>query len=433
MKRILILLVPLALYSFSISCSKTPDFSETVVITEEPDPNDPDPNDPDPNDPDPNDPDPQDPLVYPVECNGQFAGPYPCNGYDLIGWLSTGSFQASAGNDCWGWTDPVSGIEYAIYGLDSGTAFINISNPSEPIWIAKVRGGAGGSSIWRDIKVYNDHAYIVSEADGHGMQVFDLTRLRDVTVAPELLDADNTYTEFRSAHNIVINEESGFAYAVGTNTFGGGPHFIDLQNPANPVAAGGYAGAGYSHDAQVVIYNGPDTNYVGKEIYIGSNENSVDIIDVTDKSNPVSISSISYSDVDYTHQAWLTENHQYLIIGDETDELSFGFNTKTIILDLTDLNNPQHHFDYTGTNPSIDHNGYVLGDRYYLSSYSAGLRVMNITEIANSTMLESGYFDVHPADNEPGFNGAWSVYPYFSSGNIIVSDTESGLFIVKAQ
>ncbi len=437
MKRILILLLPLALYSFMISCDTSPDFSETVVITDDPDPNDPDPNDPndptDPTDPDPNDPDPQTPLVYPVECDGVFAGPYPCSGYDLMGWLSTGSFIANAGNDCWGWTDPMSGTEYAIYGLDNGTAFVDITDPSAPIFTAKVYGGTGGASIWRDIKVYNNYAYIVSEAGGHGMQVFDLTRLRDVVIAPELLEADNTYLDFGNAHNIVINEETGFAYAVGTNTFGGGPHFVDLQDPANPVAAGGYAGGGYSHDAQVVIYNGPDVNHIGKEIFIGSNANTVDIVDVTDKSNPISISSISYADVSYTHQGWLTENHQYLIVGDETDELDFGFNTKTIILDLTDLSNPQHLFDYFGTNSSIDHNGYVVGSKFYLSSYSSGLRIMDISGIGSSSMAEIGHFDVHPADNNPSFNGAWSVYPYFASGNIVISDTQSGLFIVKAQ
>ena len=434
MKRILILLVPLALYSFMISCTSTPDFSETVVITEEPDPDpDPDPNDPneDPDpDPDPDDPDPT--TTYPVECTGA-AGPFACEGYDLIGWMPTSTFGSSTGNDCWGWTDPMTGTEYAIYGLDNGTAFIDISNPSEPIYTATLLGGDGGASIWRDIKVYNDHAYVVSEATGHGMQVFDLNQLRDVPDTPYFFEANTTYTGFSNAHNIVINEDSGFAYGVGTNTFNGGPHFVDLQDPANPVAAGGFADAGYTHDAQVVIYNGPDTDYTGREIFIGSNANTVEVVDVTDKSNPVSISSISYSDVSYTHQGWFTEDHRYFIVGDETDEIEFGFNTKTIVFDFSDLDNPQHHFDYSATNSSTDHNGYVHDNKYYLSSYSAGLRVYDISDIANSNFQKVGFFDVHPADDSEGFNGAWSVYPFFSSGNIIISDVESGLFIVKLQ
>ncbi len=429
MKRILILLLSLTLYCISFSCSPTPDFSEMVVITEEP--NEPDPNDPDPsdpNDPDPNDPDPQDPVVYPVECAGQIAGSYPCSGYDLMGWLPTATFGTSRGNDCWGWTDPSNGKEYGIYGLDDGTAFIDISNPSEPIYAAKLIGGSGGASLWRDIKVYNNFAYVVSEATGHGMQVFDLTELRDIDTAnmPFFFEANATYDGFSTAHNIVINEYSGFAYAVGTNTYGGGAHFIDLQNPVNPVGVGGFADVGYSHDAQVITYNGPDLDYVGHELYIGSNGGSVEIVDVTDKNNPISVSSISYSDISFTHQGWITENHRFFIVGDETDELDFGINTRTIILDFTDLDNPQHYFYYSAISSSIDHNGYVKDDTYYLASHTAGLRIFDIANIAGSDMTEIGFFDVHPEDNSTVFTGAWSVYPYFDSGNIIISDYESG-------
>ena len=431
MKRLAFILIAVSLSCFGVSCS-APDFSETIVLTDEPDPADPDdPNDPnDPNDPggggDPNDPDPE--LEYPVSCNG-LAGPFPCSGYDLIGWASTGSFGASLANDCWGWTDPDSGKEYAIYGLENGTAFVDISDPSNLVFTAKVISSS--NSTWRDIKVYNNYAYIVSEAPNYGMQVFDLTHLRDTTILPAYYEADNTYHGFSNAHNIVINEETGFAYAVGTDTYGGGPHFIDLQDPANPVAAGGYPG--YSHDAQAVIYNGPDTDYTGREIYIGSNEDHIEIVDVTDKNNPVFIASATYTGATYTHQAWLTEDHRYLLVGDEVDEIDFGFNTKTIIFDLANLDSPEHLFNYSGTNSSIDHNGYVKGNLYYLASYTAGLRVIDISDIANSSMNEVGYFDVSPPDDNAIFDGAWSVYPYFESGNIVISDMVSGLFIVKQQ
>jgi choice-of-anchor B domain-containing protein len=432
MIRLAFVLIAVSLSCFGVSCS-SPDFSETVVITDEQDPADPDPNDPnDPNDPggggDPNDPGPD--ITYPVPCLGM-AGPFPCNGYDLIGFEPTGTFGASGANDCWGWTDPDTGKEYAIYGLNNGTAFVDISDPSNLVFTAKVI--ANNTSIWRDIKVYNNYAYIVTEATNSGMQVFDLTHLRDTTILPAFYEADNTYTGFTNAHNIVINEETGFAYAVGTNTFGGGPHFIDLQDPANPVAAGGYAAGGYSHDAQAVIYHGPDSDYTDREIYIGSNEDHIEIVDVTDKSNPQFIASATYTGASYTHQAWLTEDHRYLLVGDEIDEIDFGFNTKTIIFDLANLDSPQHLFNYSGTNSSIDHNGYVKGNLFYLASYTAGLRVLDISNIANSSMNEVGYFDVSPPNDDAVFDGAWSVYPYFESGNIVISDMVSGLFIVKQQ
>ena len=162
-------------------------------------------------------------------CENGFAGIYPCSGYDLVSEisLSTLSATASLANDSWGWTDPDTGNEYAIVGLSNGTAFIDISNPVNPEHLGTLPTQTFNSS-WRDVKVYNNHAFIVSEAANHGMQVFDLTKLRNVNISTFLF-ADAVYSEFGNAHNIVINEDSGYAYAVGTNTFNGGPHFINIQ------------------------------------------------------------------------------------------------------------------------------------------------------------------------------------------------------------
>jgi len=150
-------------------------------------------------------------LTSPIPCEDGMAGPYPCNGYDLIGTFSLADLNAQSGNDSWGWTDASSGKEYAIMGLDNGTAFIDISDDENLIYLGKLNTATQASS-WRDVKVYNDHAFIVSEAPGHGMQVFDLTKLRDVSNPPTSFQADARYTGFGNAHNIVINEETGFAY-----------------------------------------------------------------------------------------------------------------------------------------------------------------------------------------------------------------------------
>lgn len=364
-------------------------------------------------------------------CDNGMAGPYPCNGYDLQSFIPFSTFNTSGGNDSWGWTDPDDGNEYAIMGLKNGTAFIDISDPINPVYLGKLPTHTSNST-WRDIKVYQNHAFVVSEAGGHGMQVFDLTRLRNVANPPETFTEDAHYDGFGSAHNIVINEESGYAYGVGAD-YNGGAHFINIQDPLNPFGEGGYAGSGYSHDAQVVTYNGPDSDYTGREIYIGSNESFVTIVDVTDKSNPVLIANATYSNDSYTHQGWLTEDLKYFILGDETDEQNFGFNTKTIIFDFSDLDNPQFEFDYFGTTPAIDHNGYTKNNKYYLANYTAGLTVLDISDLGNQNMSEIGYFDTYPSSNSAGFSGAWNVYPYFESGNIVISNVSGGgFFLVKS-
>ena len=154
-----------------------------------------------------------------LPCINGLAGEYPCNGYDLVGHLSIEELsidfvENTRVNDSWGWKDPLTEKEYAIVGLSSHTSFVDMSDPDNLLLIG-ILPTASVNSIWRDIKVYNDHAYIVSEASNHGMQIFDLKRLRNVENMPSVFSPDIHYTDFGRAHNIVINEQTGYAYPVG--------------------------------------------------------------------------------------------------------------------------------------------------------------------------------------------------------------------------
>ncbi|WP_340201281.1 choice-of-anchor B family protein [Ascidiimonas sp. W6] len=369
----------------------------------------------------------------PASCENGFAGAYPCKGYDLQAQIPLSILEAISASDIWGWTDSATNKEYAILALDNATVFIDISNPKNPVILGKL-ATATGSSRWRDVKVFNNHAFIVSEAAGHGMQIFDLTKLRNVANPPQQFNTDTNFTGFGNAHNVVINEASGFAYAVGTarnDIYNGGAHFVDISSPQAPVASGGFASEGYTHDAQVITYQGPDTRYVGKEIFLGSNESRLVIVDVTNKMSPELISSITYSNREYTHQGWFTEDQRYFLLGDELDEVEFGFKSRTLIFDLSDLENPSLHDQYLGTTNAIDHNGYVKGNEFFLANYTAGIRVLDISDIANKNISETGFFDTYPQNNNANFRGVWSVYPYFSSGNIIISDINNGFFIIR--
>ncbi len=367
-------------------------------------------------------------LTGRVVCENGFASVYPCDNYDLLARIPINDLGASGSNDIWGWTDPQDGKEYALVGTRQGTVFVDISIGDSPIIIGTLLS-ATSSSTWRDIKVFDNYAFIVSEATNHGMQVFDLTRLRDGNNLPQSFDADAQYTEFGNAHNIVINEATGFAYAVGTSTFNGGPHFVNIQDPLNPTAAGGYDLSNYTHDAQVVIYNGPDTDYQGQEIFIGSNENEVVLVNVTDKSNPTLISNVSYPNIGYTHQGWLSEDHTFFYANDETDESQFGFESRTLIFNFTDLDNPFFSNPFFGPSQAIDHNLYVNGNELFLSNYTAGVRVADITD--KESPFDIGFFDTFPENDNTEFNGVWSIYPFFESGNIIINDVSQGLFIVR--
>ena len=172
-------------------------------------------------------------------CVGGLAGTYPCSNVDLMAFLPLAQIGGGNGNDVWGWTDPTNGNEYAIMGLNNGTAFVDITNPVNPVYLGHLPPPPGvNNSSWRDIKVYNDHAFIGTEALGGGMQIMDLTQLRSIATPPvTMVEIPNSpYTGFSTSHNIVINEDSGYAYGVGTNTgaCNQGLAMVNILNPANP-------------------------------------------------------------------------------------------------------------------------------------------------------------------------------------------------------
>ena len=367
-------------------------------------------------------------------CTNGFAGIYPCDKVDLMSRLNfdqIGGNGTTKGSGCWGWTDPLNNKEYAIMGCTTHTAFVDITNPSQPVYKGKIVGHNNTSSIWREISVINNHALIVSETNGHGMQIFDLTRLRNVTT-PEVFVADARYTGFGNCHTVSSNPATGFTYCDGTDLVNGGPQILNMQNPTAPVLVGSHDEDGYTHDAQIVLYDGPDPDYQGQEIFMGANEDKVAIVNVTNKSNPVTISTFTYDNNIYAHQGWFTADKKYWILCDELDELNLGNNGRSIIIDVTDLDNPVYKGDYFGTTPAIDHNGYIIGNDMYLASYTAGLRILNTSAItATSTLNEIAFFDTFPSNNNAQFNGAWNTFPFFASGSIIVSDIDRGLFILR--
>ena len=419
--------------------------------------------------PDPDPPTAQpDSAVFDQACVRGLAGPFPCHNVDLgaflpnsdLGSQASNSQYGGPGNDSWGWTDPVTGREWVIMGHVDGTSFTDVTNPTAPVvtaWIPRHQT----STLWSDIKVYDDHAFIVKEGAGNGMQVFDLTRLRSidasggqVTVAP-----DAHYNRFGNSHNLHINTDTGFAYAVGTsgNVPGGNPcqtglHMVDISDPLTPTYAGCAAGFGHAHDVQCVVYAGPDVEHRGKEICFVSDpsgEDTLTIVDVTNKSDVVILSETFEGEPNsYSHQGWLTEDHRYFLHDDESDNMlsSAPGRTRMRVFDVSDLDNPSVQAVHHSETRASAHNLYVDGNLAYLANYLDGLRIADITNIddpgdgppapetpllPNHTgIFEVGCFDTNVlSNNRPGFGGIWSTYPFFESGNVIISGFD-GLFVV---
>ena len=363
-------------------------------------------------------------------CASGVSAGYACRNIEMMSRVPLADMGGGTAADSWGWIDPKTGRYYAIVGRSNGTSFVDVTEPDNPVYLGQMPS-TSGDQPWRDVKVYARHAFVVADSiPDHGMQIFALPRLRDVT-EPGNFSPNRTYTEFGPAHNIAINEVSGYAYAVGTDTCSGGLHMIDISNPKMPEFAGCFSEDGYTHDVQCVNYEGPDPDHQDSEICFAANEDTMTVIDVTDKDNPVMLSRAEYPDVGYAHQGWLTEDHTTFFMGDEVDEDRFGMNTRTLAFDVEDLDEAHFSGAFHHGTTSIDHNLYVHGNLLYEANYKAGLRILQINDAHDADLTEIAYFDTVPASDTRDFAGAWNVYPFFDNDIVLVTDVESGLFVLR--
>ena len=388
-------------------------------------------------------------------CEDGRADIFACKDIDLVAHVPLP--PATSANDIWGHIDLNTGIEYAIVGYSDGTRVYSLEEPSSPQLVGHVSAIRTG---WRDFKVlqyfdealnvYRAYAYGSSE-ERNGIQIIDLNNLPH---SVSLAAADFT---FNYGHNIYI---SNVDYAlnmprngmqpklqvVGSRQFGGAFKTLDLTDPTAPAKAFSEAAISddgtrvYTHDGTSMVVDDERAtrdcvNAIdGKcDVFIDFNENEIRFWDNTISLNTTELGSVSYNDVDaserYVHSGWWHDNKRHIYVHDEFDENRAGINTTVRILDAQDLNNPVLVGKWVGNNTSADHNGYVKGNRYYMSNYERGLTILDISDPV--APVEVGYFDTFPSSNNPSYNGAWGTYPFLPSGHILISDINSGLYVLK--
>ncbi len=399
-------------------------------------------------------------------------GPFPDTvGLDFLGQLTNAELGAqrliytgaSWLSDIWGWTSSDTGDEYVIVGTSSGVAFVRVTDPTNPEYLGIVPTTNPNTlrNFWWDIKTYADHAYWTTEVNGAGVAIFDLTRLDALGQVPAgttlVEDARYLGGGYVRAHNISINEDTGFAYLTGVSKdpaidpgfTDDGVVILDLTvDPLAPVEVGQILGID-SHDAQVVSYQGPDADYEDAEIAVVFNGGDLEfgIYDVSDKSSVVEVSATTYPGASFTHQGWLTEDHRYLLVGDEGDELdgisdpqnpNLPETARTYIFDVLDLDSPEFIGFFDSPAASIDHNLFVKGDRVYQAHYTAGVRVLDASRVGEGILAEVAHMDTEPripnknmSMNINIFAGPWGVFPYFESGTIAASDGLNGLVLMR--
>jgi len=391
-----------------------------------------------------------------TDCVDGYAGLWSCNNVDLLSFVSLTSLGSSSkadGNDIWGYTNSL-GEMFAITGQTDGASIVDVTDPVNPIVLCFIPSHISTNTIWRDMKVIDNIAYIVADRSGQGLQWINLdtaiktcrasstkplTLVEGVDFGWTATVFDSEDTKYTNTHNIAVNVNTKTVYIVGSKSCSGGLLVVDVSNVNDinsiPQRSGCFSSDGYTHDTECVIYNGPDTAYVGKNICFGYNEDSITIVDMTDPSTPIQISRLTYSESRYTHQGWITPDHEWLLMDDELDENSGTVPSQTTyLIDLRNgLQNPSLTPWYSGLS-TIDHNLYTRGNFVYEANYKSGLRILSTTNIEDFVLKEVGFFKTYLDTMDIAFDGAWSTYPFFGDGTdpsfVVVQDINTGLYIL---
>ena len=385
-------------------------------------------------------------------CDNGFAGDHACEKMDLLAHVPLSSFSTnpSAANDVWGFYDVNDGREYAIMGLRNGVGVVEVTDPESPRMVGSI---SSQSTSWRDIKVYqhfnlesarwDSYAYVTADSASVGTMIIDLRSL------PETISVAGSDSNDISAHNVylsnvdyslgvALNDVDPYLHIAGSNRKGGSFNTYSLDNPQSPVSIylnSSSSRSNYTHDvsSMVVTDERKDTQCVSGgphcEIFFDFNEDNFQIWDKTQNSAPTRLSTTSYNNVSYVHSGWYTEDKQVVLVHDELDEMNYGLNTTVRLFEMSDFRAPSLLSTWTGPTGAIDHNGFVRGNRYYMSNYTRGMTVLDISD--TSDPKEIGFFDTFPISDNTSFNGAWGVYPYLPSGVVLISDISSGLYIVR--
>ncbi len=349
---------------------------------------------------------------------------YPAHEVAMRSRLPLQAFDMGDGADCWGYTSP-TGREYAIMTFTGGLSFIEVTNPSSPVILQNFP--SAGSSLWADAKVIGETCYFIKDRFDTGLQVYDLTQI-DNGIVTKTLEFRGSGIEW--AHNVIAHEESETIYLAGANAPTDGLVAIDVSNPAAPVVIGQYSGASYIHDAQVVTWPHPGP-WEGRTIaFCFAARQGIDIVDVTNPAAMTQLTRINYPGLSYSHQGWVDVERRILFQNDELDEVEGEVATTTTrVFDVSNLESPTTMGSFSTGLTTIDHNLYIRDGFVYQANYQSGMRIFDIrTDPVNPT--EVGWIDTFPADDALTFDGAWNVFPYFPSGNVLISDINRGLFVV---
>jgi choice-of-anchor B domain-containing protein len=328
-------------------------------------------------------------------------------------------FNTSGSNIC-GYADAANGKEYALFGNGTGTAIVDVTNPVAPVVLHQV---GAVSSLWREIKVYRNYAYITTEGGGQGLQIVNLSALPTTITSKSYFGGDSILTNIQNIHALHIDTAKGYVYLFGGNSVitpiggvatntGGVAVVLDIKtDPWNPKFVGtspkinNNSGDYYIHDG----YVRGDTLY-GGHIYNGF----FSIIDFRNKKAPILLNTQTTPSA-FNHNNWLSDDSKTLFT---TDERAASYLAAYDVSDPLSIKFLDKIRTVSEAGPTV-HNVHVLNDFLVTSWYTEGVTIVDAHRPQN--LVQVGQYDTY-AGVRFGFAGTWGVYPYLPSGNLVISN-----------
>ena len=311
--------------------------------------------------------------------------------------------QYSGYANCWGYTAP-NGDEYALLGTNTGLSVVNIVDPENPY---ETGSFAGSSSMWREIKTFGPYVYVVNETGG-GVMIVDLSNPENPVQRP-------SYAGVTTAHTLYVDEATARLYLAGSNVGNGGIRILSLANPLSPTPLGNWENQ-YIHDITV-----KDNVLYAAAIYQGQ----LRIFNATNPASLTLLGTISGYPHAFTHNSWPTTDGDYVMTTDEESGASVR------LWNISNLPVYNETDSYLANGVSIPHNAHLDGNVAFISHYTLGVRIVDITN--RNDIHEVGWYDTYPANDGGSFNGCWGVFPYFGTNEhlFIASDISTGLWVFE--
>jgi choice-of-anchor B domain-containing protein len=362
----------------------------------------------------------------PLPCEGGMAGPYPCQGVDQAGFVPLDDLShVATGGTVRGWRHEASGREIAVISLGPEISFVEVTDPEHPELRGEYRRD-GSAAFLGSAAIYHDHLYVSVLNDGSAeLDIIDLTRVLETEGASTRVPAA-AIVPAPLYGDISIVPETGHAFLISSRIVG-----LDLSgDPEAPEEILAWdPGPPYTGRFECVLYHGPDSRFTGHEICTApAGRRSMVLYDVTPE-HPAKLSRTFYKRYNAPWHATFTSDHRFVLLSDSNDEHNPGFNTRTFLFDVTSLTSPSYFASYDGPTKGRDLHIEVRGRYGFLANGSAGLRVLDLHQIAKGRVREIAFFDVAPGNDSSNWSGAYSL-DVLPSGTVVLVSLREGLYIL---